>query len=194
MIVDHDSDDGSDQRGNAEGEPPEPPSPAAAISRDVSETPSISVDSESAVDVEREVAEWLADGLTEAISVARPAGGRRERVLGISVRILGDRSMARAHRRWCDVEGTTDVLTFASAEPEGLHIDLMLCIDEARRRAEEFGHDERRELLLYAVHGLLHGLGHDDQDAEAFASMHDEEDRILRQIGVGSVFRPEGAS
>ena len=77
---------------------------------------------------------------------------------------------------------------------EGLHIDLMLCIDEARRRAEEFGHDERRELLLYAVHGLLHGLGHDDQDAEAFASMHDEEDRILRQIGVGSVFRPEGAS
>lgn len=194
MIEDHDSDDGGDQRGSSDGEPPEPRvGPGSSPVPDEDEAPFISVDREPGVDVAADVLEWLVGRLTEAVPVARPAADR-DRVARVSVRILGDESMSEAHRRWCDVDGTTDVLTFDSHETDGLHVDLMICIDEARRRALEFGHDERRELLLYAVHGLLHGLGHDDHDPEAFTAMHHEEDRVLREIGVGPVFRPEEAS
>ena len=194
MNEDHDSDDEGDQRGNAEGEPPEPTSaPGSLAPSDIGSMPFVSVDQEPCVDVGGDVLDWLMARLVEAIPVARSIEGK-PRVDRVSVRILGDESMSDAHQRWCDVDGTTDVLTFHSLESDGLHIDLMICVDEARRRAAEFGHDERRELLLYAVHGLLHCLGHDDHDAEAYRLMHDEEDRVLRQIGVGPVFRPEVAS
>ena len=66
-----------------------------------------------------------------------------------------------------------------------------LCLDEAARRAIEFGHGVERELLLYAVHGVLHCLGHDDHEEEQRARMHREEDRLLAAVGVGAVYRPE---
>lgn len=105
--------------------------------------------------------------------------------------IVDDAKMAGLHRRFSGVLGTTDVLTFdlrddASAWLEG---EIYLCIDEARRRARELGHDADRELLLYAVHGILHLLGHDDHAAAAHKRMHAEEDRILHAIGVGPVYR-----
>ena len=194
MIEDHDSDDEGDQRGSAEGEPPEPTSASGSEwSSDIGAMPFISVDQEPRVDVGGDVLDWLVARLVEAIPVAR-SPKETSRVGRLSVRILGDDSMSEAHQRWCSVDGPTDVLTFHTVEPDGLHIDLMICVDEARRRAAELGHDQRRELLLYALHGLLHCLGHDDHDAEAYALMHDEEDRVLRQIGVGPVFRPEEAS
>ena len=188
MVEGLDSDDEGDQRGNAESEPPQPPAAPAPGGE-----PVVSVDQEPGVDVGDEVVGWLVARLLEAIPVARAASGEHK-VHRVSVRIVADDSMSEAHRRWCDIDGTTDVLTFHAPEPDGLHIDLMICIDEAKRRAAEFGHEFRRELLLYSVHGLLHCLGHDDHDPESFNRMHAEEDRVLREIGVGPVFRPEAAS
>ena len=194
MIEGLDPDDGGDQREAAEGEPPEPP-PARESEMGLEDGPTViaSIDHEPGLEVDHEDVAWLTARLEDAIPVARPTIGD-QRVRRVSARIVGDESMSEAHRRWCDLDGTTDVLTFHSRESDGLHIDLMVCIDEARRRASEFGHDIRRELLLYAVHGLLHCLGHDDHEAEAYDRMHEEEDRVLREIGVGPVFRPEDAS
>ena len=70
----------------------------------------------------------------------------------------------------------------------------MLCLDEAARRSRDLEHPVEHELLLYAIHGVLHVLGHDDHDPAAFERMHAEEDRILEAIGVGPVFRRGGAS
>jgi probable rRNA maturation factor len=100
------------------------------------------------------------------------------------------------------INETTDVLTFDLREPVGspdsearqpLDTDIMVCIDEAARQVVERGADAaevRRELLLYAVHGILHCLDHDDHDDDDFDRMHAAEDEILKAIGVGPVFHP----
>lgn len=109
--------------------------------------------------------------------------------------IVDDAEMDRLHRAHSGIHGTTDVLTFAQSEPgQPIDADVALCLDEARRQAAEFGHDAERELLLYAVHALLHCAGHDDHDPVAFERMHAEEDRILDAIGVGATFRPGGGT
>ena len=62
----------------------------------------------------------------------------------------------------------------------------------ARRRARAEGVPVERELLLYALHGMLHLAGFDDRTDRDFAAMHRTEDDILTRIGVGAVFSPPG--
>lgn len=108
------------------------------------------------------------------------------------VRVVNDADMADAHQRYAGVPGTTDVLTFNLSENGSIDVDILVCADEARRRADQFGHPVEHELTLYVIHGLLHCLGHDDRtDADA-QRMHAEEDRILTAIGVGPVFAARG--
>jgi len=114
----------------------------------------------------------------------------------LRVRVVGDTEMARAHERHLRAASTTDVMTFdladgAAARGAPVDADLLVCVDEAVRRADEHGYPVERELLLYVVHGLLHCLGHDDHDEAAYRRMHDLEDEILESIGVGATFTPE---
>ena len=111
----------------------------------------------------------------------------------VRVRLVDDARMASAHQKYSGVEGTTDVLTFdlrdgASVQGSPLDVDILLCVDEARRQAQLRAHEIEREVLLYIIHGILHCLGHDDHDPVAAARMHAEEDRILEAIGIGPVF------
>jgi probable rRNA maturation factor len=109
-----------------------------------------------------------------------------------SVNIVKDREMAALHERSMGIGGTTDVLTFdmreGSEAGEALDLDTVVCVDEARRRAEELGHSVREELLLYCVHSLLHVQGYDDGTAAEARRMHRREDEILEAIGVGAVY------
>ncbi len=116
----------------------------------------------------------------------------------ISARVVGDVEMAKAHEEFCGAEGTTDVITFDLTDPQDgmankgvVEADLLLCLDEAQRQGASRGHAARRELLLYAVHGLLHCLGHDDHDDAAYARMHAAEDRVMETLGVGATFATE---
>lgn len=54
--------------------------------------------------------------------------------------------------------------------------------------ARRLGHPMAHELLLYALHGLLHLSGFDDRTDSEFAAMHAREDEILTRLGVGPVF------
>lgn len=115
----------------------------------------------------------------------------------VRVRLVEDREMSAAHERYAGVAGTTDVLTFDLREPGApanlFDVDILACVDEARRQGDLRRHGAERELLLYIVHGLLHCLGHDDHDPAAYARMHALEDRVLEAIGVGRVFAAPAA-
>lgn len=130
--------------------------------------------------------DFLADCLARAIARLGAVGECR-------VQVIADAAMADAHETYGGVPGTTDVLTFDLTDGEGagrgeLDVDIMVCLDEAERQAIARGHEPRRELLLYAIHGVLHCLGHDDHDDDAFARMHAEEDRLMEWLGVGATF------
>ncbi|MFM9959412.1 MAG: rRNA maturation RNase YbeY [Phycisphaerales bacterium] len=137
---------------------------------------------------------WLQHHLTAALD---RLGTRGE----VRVASVGDAEMTAAHARTLGIHESTDVLTFDLAEPgpdsqnhaAALDTDIMVCVDEARRHAPE-PDALRRELLLYALHGVLHCLGHDDHDQADFDRMHALEDQVLTAIGVGPVFAPSQAA
>ncbi|HVT83060.1 MAG TPA: rRNA maturation RNase YbeY [Phycisphaerae bacterium] len=108
-----------------------------------------------------------------------------------NILLVGDQEMRKLHRRHLQDPTTTDVLTFDMREDpqsDAVELDTVLCIDEARRRADELGHPVENELLLYALHSLLHVRGHDDVTPAQAARMHQREDEILAMIGVGPVY------
>jgi probable rRNA maturation factor len=109
----------------------------------------------------------------------------------LSMALVGDRRMAELHQQFMNVSGPTDVLTFPlEHDSRGRVIagEIAICVPEARRRAREHGQSVANEVLLYAVHGLLHLCGFDDRTARDFRRMHRREDVILSRLGIGPVF------
>jgi probable rRNA maturation factor len=133
---------------------------------------------------------WLQGELARAVTGVRAADGGGVRVARMSVRIVGDAQMSQLHERHSGIPDTTDVLTFVAGDP--LEVDAAICADEAARRCGEFGHGVREELLLYAVHALLHAVGFDDATADQHARMHAEEDRLLQHLGHGALYSGRG--
>lgn len=123
---------------------------------------------------------WLRQGMERLLPMAAPGVSR------FTLRLVDDAEMARLHARHMNDPTTTDVLTFV----DGDEADVAVCVDEARRRSEEMGHELRRELLLYALHGMLHAAGMDDRTPEDFTRMHAEEDRLLAAAGLPPTFEP----
>jgi rRNA maturation RNase YbeY len=111
----------------------------------------------------------------------------------LSIALVGDRKMSRLHQQFLQVSGTTDVLTFPlETDRHGRPISgaIAVCVSEARRQATRRKIALRNELLLYALHGLLHLCGFDDRTDADFRKMHHMEDKLLRKLGIGAVFAP----
>ena len=100
--------------------------------------------------------------------------------------------MAALHEEFLHIAGPTDVLTFPLEHNDAGDVtdgEVVVCLDEAERRAAAEQVAWQDELLLYAVHGLLHLVGFDDRTRRDFDAMHQKEDEILTAIGIGPVFR-----
>jgi probable rRNA maturation factor len=109
----------------------------------------------------------------------------------LSVAIVTKRQMAMLHKQFLHHSGPTDVLSFElDHDSRGRVIsgEIIICHAIARERARRLGHPMAHELLLYALHGLLHLSGFDDRTDSEFAAMHAREDEILTRLGVGPVF------
>ena len=116
---------------------------------------------------------------------------RRPALSWLSVALIGDRKMALLHEQFLGIAGPTDVLTFPLEQDRRGRVstgEVVICVPEARRQAKRNRTGLERELLLYALHGMLHLCGYDDRTATAFRTMHATEDRILTRLGVGPVF------
>ena len=109
----------------------------------------------------------------------------------VSIALVGDTKMAALHVQFMNIAGPTDVLTFElDHDTRGRCTagEIVICPSYAKREAKKRKTDVNDELLLYALHGLLHLSGYDDLTPVDYAKMHREEDRILTAIGVGAVF------
>jgi probable rRNA maturation factor len=117
----------------------------------------------------------------------------RSSLVHLSISLIDAREMGALHKRFMGISGATDVLTF-ELENGGCEGEIVICVPVARRQARRHGVAVRDELLLYAIHGMLHLSGWDDRTPAGFKAMHWKEDEILRRIGVGQVFAREEAS
>ena len=104
--------------------------------------------------------------------------------------------MSALHKQFMAIAGPTDVLTFPmETDTRGRVIsgEVIVCVPQALRQAKARTIPPRLELLLYALHGLLHLLGYDDRTDSAFRIMHRTEDAILTELGFGPVFAAAAA-
>ena len=111
----------------------------------------------------------------------------------LSLALVGDAEMSHLHQQYLNIPGPTDVLTFPldlDRRGRPLSGEVVVCVPEARRQARLSATLVERELLLYALHGMLHLCGFDDRTAAGFQKMHRTEDQILTRLGVGPVFAP----
>ena len=109
----------------------------------------------------------------------------------LSVAIVGNRRMAELHDQFMSIPEPTDVLTFELEHDSRGRVtsgEVVICLPVARQKAQELRHEVRIELLLYAIHGMLHLCGFDDKNEKDFKKMHAMEDRILTELGFGPVF------
>jgi len=90
----------------------------------------------------------------------------------IYVLIVSDRKINDLHRRFMQISGPTDVITFE-------HGELVISAETACRHAKIFGKTLGRELRLYIVHGLLHLHGFDDKTSAGAREMKRIQERIL---------------
>jgi probable rRNA maturation factor len=83
--------------------------------------------------------------------------------------------MGQVHADFLGDATETDVITFPYGE-------VLICPAVARDQAPAYGFDLEKEILLYALHGLLHLTGYDDTTPVSARDMARAQDRLLAQV------------
>lgn len=91
----------------------------------------------------------------------------------VHVWLISDRSMSILHRRFLNIDGPTDVVTFQ-------HGEIFISVETARRNARLFRNSLPNELRLYVIHGLLHLDGFRDDTRAQGRRMRAEQKRIAQ--------------
>ena len=100
----------------------------------------------------------------------------------VEISLVNDRVISGLHRRFMNVPGPTDVITFA-------HGEIVISVPTAARQAARFDQDLHRELSRYIIHGLLHLNGHEDTaraEAELMWGVQEEIVNSLCPSATGS--------
>ena len=110
----------------------------------------------------------------------------------LQIIILDAKRMAELNERHLQHHGSTDVLTFDlrnetisiddDPQDENVTAEIYICPEVAVQYATEHQLDPSRELLLYAVHGMLHLAGYDDIEDDDRAKMRQAEARVMTKL------------
>ncbi len=102
----------------------------------------------------------------------------------ISVVLCDDPFIQTLNAQWRGKDKPTDVLSFAQEDDPALLGDIVISLPAAARQAAAAGWPLENEVVLLAVHGLLHLLGYED-DSEAGAwEMQGRTEAVFRAISV----------
>jgi probable rRNA maturation factor len=107
---------------------------------------------------------------------------------GISIVIADDGEVQRLNQQFRGIDAPTDVLSFPNepvpGEDEPYLGDLILALPYIQHQAEEEGHTLSDELVLAVIHGTLHLLGYDHDNAEGQSKMWEKQAGALRAMNV----------
>ena len=109
----------------------------------------------------------------------------------ITVLLTDDDQLKQLNKEFRGIAEPTDVLSFSAEEllesldDEDPYLgDIAISVPMARRQAKEGGHSLKAELQLLTIHGTLHLLGYDHEDAEGKKIMWYAQNSILAQLGA----------
>ena len=132
-------------------------------------------------------AEADARDLARAIAAVLRAEDRAEGE--VTLLVTDDETVAAYNLQYRDVDGPTDVLSFAAQEPTPGFVtapemtaylgDIVIALPFTRRQAAALNRSLNDERRLLAVHGTLHLLGYDHAEPDEEAVMWAKQDAIL---------------
>lgn len=115
----------------------------------------------------------------------------------LDITLDDDAAQRELNRRWRGKDAPTNVLAFPAADadtpmPPGAPLllgDVVLAFETVRREAGEQGKPFADHLRHLVVHGVLHLLGYDHEDAADAEAMETREIAILAELGVPNPYR-----
>lgn len=119
--------------------------------------------------------EFAQRALAKCLRIPRRKTSALASLAELSVILVSDRRMAELHRRFLNLPGPTDVITFQ-------HGEIFISAETARRHARRFRNSLERELRLYVAHGLLHLHGFDDKDSAGAAEMERAQEKLAASL------------
>lgn len=144
------------------------------------------------------------DGIPDIASIRRwvrraidaaGAGGEAE----VSVRIVDSTEMQALNRQYRDRDRPTNVLSFPAGPIAGLPAgetgplgDIVVCAAVVASEAAGQGKPLAEHWAHMLVHGTLHLLGYDHEDAGEAEEMEALEARILEMSGISNPYRSTG--
>jgi probable rRNA maturation factor len=105
----------------------------------------------------------------------------RRNFLVLEVVFVDDTEILELNRKYLGHDYVTDIITFpyheGSSPVEGT---LFCCITQIKRQSLELETKFETELLRVVIHGMLHLLGHDDNNGQQRENMRSLEDKYIR--------------
>ena len=111
----------------------------------------------------------------------------------LSLTLVNDREIQELNRLHRGKDKPTDVLSFPllseehpelPGDGERLLGDVVISVETAKRQAGAYDAPLQNELYRLLIHGILHVLGHDHEEAQERARMVAEERRLAAAIDM----------
>lgn len=149
-----------------------------------------------------EIGQELIDLLDRLLQIAGQLEGITDGEVALT--FVDDEAIHELNRDYRGIDRPTDVLSFAmnealEEEPEIVYEleedeelddltdvlgDIIISVDRAKAQSEDYGHSLEREIGFLFVHGFLHLLGYDHQDAPSEAEMMGKQEAALAKVGL----------
>jgi probable rRNA maturation factor len=112
----------------------------------------------------------------------------------VGIILTNNETLHQLNKQYRGLDAPTDVLSFgmiesnllavasASQEEELVVGDVYISMEKVEQQAREAGHPPHREILILAVHGLLHLIGYDHADEDGYTAMQKRETELLSQL------------
>ena len=116
----------------------------------------------------------------------------RVRRADLAIRIVAEREGCALNRHYRGKDYATNVLSFPADLPDGVKLpvlgDIVICAPVVAREAHEQGKEVIAHFAHLTVHGVLHLLGWDHENAREADAMEALERQILDSLGFGDPY------
>jgi len=121
----------------------------------------------------------------------------KSRQFALSIRIVDEPEAQRFNRDYRNKDYATNVLSFPAELPEGLPAeirqsqmgDLLICAAVVAHEAKEQRRPEMDHWAHLTIHGTLHLLGYDHEQADEADVMESLETEILAKLGISDPYQ-----
>lgn len=144
------------------------------------------------IDGERLPKEEFIEVMEKAATLCLDRENVKNNLLEISVTFVDEAEIKEINNQFRQIDSVTDVLSFPQFEftgdiPENGPVvlgDVVICEQQAKKQAEDFGHSYQRELIYLFVHSMFHLLGYDHMQEDEKIEMREAEEEIMVKLDI----------